>query len=145
MTDTYCVNATPEELESAAAAEYGALQMPDDPRGQPAHTYSWRYVDEFPIALIDEASFNWRGWFEDEVRMWADEGQPHRYDELVEGPILEAVVLVEYAGRAWLWDGCHRTAASVVAGRDYVPAIVGTPKGHAYDTQQSNQGSGQRP
>lgn len=59
--------------------------------------------------------------------MWADEGDPERFDCILQEPIQEPVVVaVEVNGRAYLWDGNHRVGGSLLTGRKTVPAIVGS-------------------
>ena len=47
------------------------------------------------------------------------------YDEMLDSPIEEAVVVVDLGSRTASWDGYHRVAAAFSKGDSTVPAIVG--------------------
>lgn len=117
----------PEDLKAYAAAWYGALFSSDDPRGLSADRYEWSYVSDLPLDLIDEprSRRDWVAFFDEEQALHASEGRLGHYDRLLSGPILEPIVVVQHAGRAWLWDGWHRTAACFVLDRATIPAVCG--------------------
>lgn len=114
------------DLEQVAAYWEGMMFDPSEPRGKPAPAYRWRLEPNYRIDRIEDPCMDWSGWFQEEVQAFAEDGDPHRFDSMLDRPIQEEVILVEHEGRAWLWDGWHRTAASAHVGREHVPAIVGT-------------------
>lgn len=127
----FWLTATPAELEQAAYAYQGAMFEPGTPQGKPASAYVWRFEPAYPLAKWEnsvDSHANWRTWFADECKMWADEGQPDRYQDIVDEPIYEPVIAVEIDGIPYLWDGSHRVGGSVVAGHAALPAIIGTAR-----------------
>lgn len=83
----------------------------------------WRFEERYPLSRLGDPE-EWREWFEGEVEAWSEEGQPGRYDDMLDRPIEEPVIVFEEP-RPELWDGNHRTGASFAAGRRTIPAIVG--------------------
>ncbi|WP_097052765.1 hypothetical protein [Thalassospira xiamenensis] len=71
---------------------------------------------------------DWSEWFREEREMWAEEGRPDYYDDIVEKEIAEPVVIVEIGEKSYIWDGNHRVGGSLSIGRVTIPAIVGTVK-----------------
>lgn len=130
---------SPEELEQEAAG-WESENYPDERR---ASEYNWQYIQEFPLseflkpsatppARDDSSTQNaehWVKWFADENDMSMDEYGMAQWKHLADEEIQEPV-LVSYneEGQWHIWDGWHRTAASFAAGRNTIPAIVGTPK-----------------
>lgn len=100
----------------------------DDPRGRPAVDYDWTIVPDFSISSIASAPGDWAEWMREEISMWTQEGDPSRYDALLDRPVEEEVCLVEIDGKGYLWDGYHRTGSSVIRGVAGVPALVGRPR-----------------
>lgn len=94
--------------------------------GMPADRYEWHYDPAYPLDRI--ACGPWDEWMKEEIKMWAEEGQPDRYDDMFDRPIEEPIVITQVNGQGWLWDGCHRVGASVLQGLKTIPAIVGRPK-----------------
>jgi hypothetical protein len=99
----------------------------------------WRVVPDLPLATVegclvrgsrrrDQAlSILWRKWHEGECRLDDEEFDGGReWKALVDEEVREPIVVVIEAGRVQIWDGWHRTGASIVAGRTTIPAIVGT-------------------
>jgi hypothetical protein len=99
-----------------ASAHPDAIRHHDD--------YDWIYDAAYPIANlnpdIDKAK-----WMKDEVAMWADEGDPNRYDSEINDPIEEPIIVVEIDGVGEIVDGWHRTGGSVLSGKETIPAVVG--------------------
>ncbi|TAN03186.1 MAG: hypothetical protein EPN36_14405 [Rhodanobacteraceae bacterium] len=83
----------------------------------------WWYVAEFPIARLNDAPD--ADWFRGEEKTWAEEGQPHRYADMLDRPIDEPIVVYDTPTGAWLWDGNHRVGACQVRGITTIPAYVG--------------------
>ena len=114
-----------KELVIYASHWENAMYGEDDLMGRPAAEYDWTTVD-FPISDIESAPEDWVAWMKEEIAMWVDEGQPDRFDDMFDQPIRDKVVLVVDAGRGFLWDGYHRTGASVMKGETTVRAVIGT-------------------
>jgi hypothetical protein len=121
---------TPKEAYDYAAGWHGATFTPSEPQGQHPETFDWTYHPGFDLSLVgaEQNSCEWISFFEEEQDGRATCGQPGYYDDLLEGPIREPIVVVMIDGRAWIWDGWHRTAASHVLGRTTIPAICGVPR-----------------
>lgn len=126
------MNAASEERDDPL--ETVAVQWQDQwetghPAAGPASRFCWNLETSYPIDRIrDRTRTQWRVWMDREIRMWAREGDPERFDDELRNPIREPVVVVEMEGRAYVWDGNHRIGGSVVADRMVVPAIVGRPR-----------------
>jgi hypothetical protein len=117
---------TSEELEGHARMYEGALFADDDPRGGSASEFEWIFDPAFPVDDIHAPSCGWQAWFDQEIKFLHEELDGARtWKRLSEEEIEEAIIVVREAGEAWIWDGSHRTAGSVVAGRSTIPAIVG--------------------
>jgi hypothetical protein len=119
-----------QSLEQLADEWSGNTYSDDEVMGGPASKYIWKEVPDWNInRKIDGLTPKRRtAWMRDEIQMWADEGDPERYDGMLGHDILEPVVAVEVDGEAYLWDGNHRVGAALMNGKTTVPAIVGTPK-----------------
>jgi len=64
-----------------------------------------------------------------EQQIWADEGQPHRYNDVLHDPTIHTPIVLSRVGEAvCIYDGHHRIAAAIVRGMTHIDAIVGTPK-----------------
>ena len=120
----------PEERLCRIAEGYqGAMFGPDDPRGQPADAYSWSFSENLCLADFLDSDEDWADAWRMELEIWKDEGQPDRYDDMMDGrPIQEAIIVVMHEGRPHLWDGWHRVAAMKSIRRATIPAIIGTLK-----------------
>ena len=92
----------------------------------PATRFSWREEPNFPIDRI-AGKHNIVQYFERDQKAWAEDGDPGYYDDMLNEPIQEPVIVVQIGGLAYLWDGNHRIAASILTGRTTIPAYVGTP------------------
>lgn len=120
----------PVDLEDYARGYEGACTdiVGPPPNGR-ASDYEWRYEPNYPMAKFGSSS-EWSEWMREEIKMWAEEGQPDRYDDEVANPIREPVIAVEVDGKATLWDGNHRVGGSAIAARPTIPAVIGTAKPH---------------
>lgn len=87
----------------------------------------WVLVEQYPLAKLGSPD-DWSKWFASEVKAWADEGDKTRFNDMMNGPILCPVVILERDGVGYVWDGNHRVGASLTRGLTHIPAIVGTPK-----------------
>lgn len=93
----------------------------------PASRFNWRYEPHYGLDRIaykkDAVEL-----FKSDQKAWADDGDPHRYDDLLNEPIHEPIVIVEIGGLSYIWDGNHRVAASLLTNRSTIPAYVGVLK-----------------
>jgi hypothetical protein len=88
---------------------------------------NWRYVENFPLSFLQHHGDDWQGWLEGEIRDFELAGDDRGYRAMLGEPIVEAIVVLMVDGKGYIWDGWHRTAASIVSGRTHIKAIVGTP------------------
>lgn len=63
-----------------------------------------------------------------EIKMWKDEGEPHRFKDMIGKKIKEPIHVVEHGDKSYIWDGNHRAGAAFLSGHTHIPAIVGTLK-----------------
>lgn len=114
------------------------------PSGTTAEDYDWQMIPKLVLTslLTVLTEPEWIKFFRQEQQAWAEEGQPDRYDDLLKGPINDPVVLVKIGKKYDVVDGLHRIAASFVAGRKSIPAVIGVPKVpmHTGETVGSNDG-----
>jgi hypothetical protein len=116
---------SPEQLLDQARAH--GLVMPGPTEAMlKAVDYDWHFEPAYPVVRI--CLSDWEEWWKEETEMWAEEGQPDRYADMLDRPIEEPIIVVDVGGKGYLWDGCHRTAAATVRHLPTLPAIVGTPK-----------------
>lgn len=84
----------------------------------------WSFNPVYPLDKLGKKE-DWIEWFRKEQIMWSKEGQPNRYDNMLNTQIEEAIVVVEYDNNSYLWDGNHRTGASFLNNFKNIPTIVG--------------------
>lgn len=65
-------------------------------------------------------------WLQAEVRMDIEDEMHRGWADLLDEPIQEEVTIFIREGRAYIWDGWHRTAASMATHR-LLKALVGRP------------------
>lgn len=117
--------AVPAPQHAAYAASFVNDQYsPGDPGYADAKSLQWWSVPDYPIARLNDAPD--ASWFKDERDMWADEGQPDRFDDMLDQPILCPIIVYDTPSGGWIWDGNHRVGACVSRGLTSVPALVGT-------------------
>jgi len=123
----------------------------EHPAGQPAESFFWEELSSFPLTRFNEmGSAEWVKWFRTEQDIWTEDGQPDRYDDMLNEEIEIPVIAVELEnGDIHIWDGYHRIGASIVAGRESVPAIIGKPLDMRFDASgdcdnEEDEGSGPR-
>lgn len=116
-------DATPEEAHSAGfwSDQYG----PGEPGHADPWSLHWLRVDAYPIARLADAVD--ADWFEAERRMWAEDGDPERFDDMLDEPIRERVVIFDDGQQGHTWDGNHRIGATCFRGGATVAALVGVP------------------
>lgn len=103
-----------------------------------AHYFSpktghWEYCAEFPVALlfsshIFEDAEKAKEWIEQDIADFIEDDEPGRaenYRDLLKQDICEPVIVSEVGGVYKLWDGWHRTAASMAKGAKTMRVIIG--------------------
>lgn len=111
---------------SAYMRGMGATSHPEAIRHE--DEYNWRYEGAYPIANI-APTIDWAAFMDEEIEMWAEDGQPARYEDELTNPIRDPIIIVEVSdGHAEIADGCHRVGACAKTGRSTIPAVVGTLK-----------------
>jgi hypothetical protein len=96
---------------------------------EPVHA-TWTADNHYPLSLIaptPEKRQDWIEFIDAEVKMWAEEGEPDRFDDLLDGEIHTHVVILVRDGEHYVWDGNHRVGAAIKAGATTIPAIIGVP------------------
>lgn len=122
ITETY----VPDDLAEYASSYMrgmGASGHPDAIHHQ--DDYEWRYEPIYPISHLNTEGFDMGEWMLEEIDMWAEEGQPDRYESEINDPIREPIIVVEIDSKGEIIDGWHRVGGSVLGGRDTIPAVVG--------------------
>lgn len=98
----------------------------------PAEEGDWEYVPDFPVSklLSVMSSEEWRDWVAVEDSADLESGRDPRCKEMIGEDIWEPIVLSlnEKGEVHHIWDGWHRSGASVVKGAAGVRAIVGVHK-----------------
>ncbi len=109
--------------------------------GDNIDNYVWQYVPNMPLgSFVSQPDYNgnthstedWTRWFRGEVESEIENNSYSTWEDLlfdaVETPI---IVSVPQDGKmlGWdIWDGWHRTGASISAGRKIIPTILGVRK-----------------
>lgn len=93
----------------------------------PVEYYDWHYVERCPTSIIVHYDAMAK-WMDGEIKMWAEEGQPDRYDDEINNPIREPVLLVNKHNGLDIVDGRHRVGGAAKRGDAHVPAYIGVPK-----------------
>lgn len=118
-------NPSQEEMINMARG-FGIVVNDDPPEaGLKADAYHWTYEPAYPVSKIHPGPEAWADWMKEEIKMWGEEGEPNRYGDMFDRPIEEPIIIIEVDGKAWLWDGCHRTGAAAMRKLPTLPAIVG--------------------
>ena len=88
-----------------------------------ANELEWFEVSNYPISrLIDATDKN---WLDAECQMWADEGYPQRYNDIISQDIVDPIIVYDDGNNGYTWDGFHRIAATIVKGKTTIKAVVG--------------------
>lgn len=117
-----------DAILNSARAYQGAIYDIGEPGGGKVEDFNWHVDPHYNInKKIDSLTPQQRvEWMQAEIKAWADEGEPDRFDDMLDEPIVEEIIAVEEKdGATFLWDGNHRVGASLLTGRTTVPAIVG--------------------
>lgn len=124
LSETYI----PDDLAEYASGYMRGMGASSHPDAiQHESKYDWRFEPNYPISNLNP-EVDFREWMLEEIEMWAEEGQPDRYEEEINSPIEEPIIVVEIDGVGQIIDGWHRTGGSVLAGRTTIPAVVGILK-----------------
>lgn len=116
-----------------AASDYeGALTATkfSEPGGGRASDYDWQLID-LPLASFGSQE-QWIDWFNEWKPIYIKDLGYDRLGEMVE--YLKAnpddpIIAVRWIDKQfYLWDGCHRVAASYFLNRTTITTILGTPK-----------------
>lgn len=91
--------------------------------GNGTFSVQMNYPIERLIHLMDTLE-EWKVWFNDEVKGLSDIRGEDYFEDMLKNPIREPVYISEIDGKAYIWDGWHRVAASIKAGRLTLPAAV---------------------
>lgn len=86
---------------------------------------AWVEISNYPVSRLRDAAD--AEWFAREQKMWADEGDPDRFEDLLTEPIHTPVVIYDNGTDGWTWDGNHRIGATVTKGEEAIMATVGLP------------------
>ena len=102
--------------------------------GDDYESFDWQAYDAVPtvqiVNLLGHSVEDLEKWLADETGE-ARETDPDRvldWEDALEFPVREPLILIDEDGDWGIWDGSHRLAAAAVSGRKTVPAIVGTLK-----------------
>jgi hypothetical protein len=124
MSEDWRERAVPAPEHAAHAASFCRDQYrPGEEGYADPRLLQWWLVDDYPIARLKDAPD--ADWFRSEQQMWAEEGRPNRYDDMLDRPIKEPIVVYDTPAGGWLWDGNHRVGACAVRGVGTIPALVG--------------------
>jgi hypothetical protein len=123
---------TPEQLRNFASAYLNDNQYPGsagycDPRKA---DWSLEVLQPAELTNIFETPEEARAWLDEEIRMEEEDGLHCGWRALLTEDIREETILLVRDGAAHVWDGWHRTAASVARGIP-LKSIVGRPHADA--------------
>jgi hypothetical protein len=88
---------------------------------------NWEKTDAFPVSMLTHLIDDWHQWFQGELAMNEEDAMGREWSSLLNEDIQEEIVVLVRDGKGYIWDGWHRTAAVIVSGREFIPAIVGRP------------------
>lgn len=111
---------------AALAKIFSNQYIEGEPGFARADDLAWIEVSDYPIARLADAPD--AAWFAEERAMWAEEGQPDRYDDMLDREILCPIVVYDNGLSGYIWDGNHRIGALVTRERTTVSAWVGVPR-----------------
>ena len=110
--------------------------------GDNPNLYNWEYIPAMPVAPLftkpDYADHlhpaeDWKEWFQGEIEAEMD-GRGYSYwaellGEKIEEPIVITIPGDRQDGSSWdIWDGWHRSGATISTGRKSIPAVLGRSK-----------------
>jgi hypothetical protein len=81
------------------------------------------YNSKYFMSLMGSVE-SWKEWLEDEIESLKDiRGQAY-FDDLMDNPIREPILITIVDNTPYVWDGWHRLASAIVMGKG-LPVIVG--------------------
>lgn len=120
-------------MTQAELAEYARVYGDNDDGRVPLAEIEWTYVEGFDVSrlLSIKSVEEWREWFDEEIDISIVELEsPDRWAPMLDEDIVEPVVIVEYPdGELLIWDGWHRSAASVLKGAETLKVVFGVAPG----------------
>ena len=84
----------------------------------------WRFEKDYLLSHLGTQK-EWCKWFVKVIGEAVKEGRVDYYDDMIERPIEEPILIFEDGPKAELLDGNHRTGASFFKGCKTIRAIVG--------------------
>ena len=102
-----------------------------------ADEYDWELIPEFPLStfigtpgtvVANQTPEDWANWYYEEVEMMKQDMGIDLWGDLFYENITDPIVISIKDGEWDLWDGWHRTAASIASGRKTIPAVLGKLK-----------------
>jgi hypothetical protein len=128
MDDTYSAMSH-EEL-----ADYAKFYGANDDGTVPFSEISWAYDSAFDVSRLHAimSPAEWRDWMDDEIAISVEDLEdPERWAPLIDEDIRDPVVIFEHPdGNLHIWDGWHRSAATVIKGADTMKVVFGTAPGY---------------
>ncbi|MFW5872262.1 MAG: hypothetical protein ACOCUT_04070 [bacterium] len=83
----------------------------------------WIEILDYPIERLHDAPD--AKWFIAEQEMWAKDGQPERYNDMLDREIVDHIIVYDNGEGGYIWDGNHRIGARLFLGETTVKAFVG--------------------
>jgi hypothetical protein len=118
---------TPEELRGEAAGWLHANYIPGEPGYCWPNAAIWVYEPHYDVTkLLHLLPGQWLEWFRQEQVDAAADGRDGYYASMLDRPITEAIIVLERDGKGYIWDGWHRTGATITKRLATLRAIVGT-------------------
>lgn len=115
------------DADAGWAQEAASYQGMTHNQGEPGYAESkelrWLEVSDYPISRLVDATD--AKWFKEEREMWAEEGQPERFDDMLDSEIHSPIIIFDDGHHGYIWDGYHRVGATVTRGVATIKAIVG--------------------
>lgn len=119
---------TEETLRSWARCHVEDNYTRGDPGYCDPNTATWSREAKFPVAALVHLMKDWTTWFQEELDMNLEDEMGRDWPALLIEDIRDEIFVLVRDGKGYIWDGWHRAAATIVSGREFVPAIVGRPK-----------------
>jgi hypothetical protein len=124
-SDPY-IGMSEDELRAEAAGYHGACYGPGEAGYCAPNHATWTYEPNYDISkLMHLVPEGWEAWFAKERQELSDLRPPGYYEAMLSQPIEEAIIVLERAFLGYIWDGWHRTGASITDKRRGIRAIVG--------------------
>lgn len=124
--------ATEKDLKDEARMYVGNIYSPGEEGYCPVSKAQWSYQPEFSMNylehLMDLGQAQWIEWFDDEHQMFSEDGREWVCNDMMSQDIVEPIVVILRDGKAYIWDGWHRTGATFKKNLTTIKAIVGIPQ-----------------